>query len=281
MTSAPAARAKSRSLTTKKRKAAAAAAVANPAVATSRPKSKSQAQIDRRRERNRILARRTRLRKKFFFESLQKDVTDLQQQNEKLRAVIRNRLPAELSNQILSSSRAKLPEIVAENPDFSVDVTQEDRNFVQTLRTSQQCFCISDPSLIDNPIVYASAGFCDLTGYKLEEILGRNCRFLQGPGTSLKKVDELRSAISRGEDIQTTILNYKADGTSFYNHLFVAALKDASGAIVNYVGVQTEVAMPPPEDEEHEKAKQAAAGSQKQSPDDEAQAGNLDTSFLN
>ncbi|GMH77888.1 hypothetical protein TrST_g12470 [Triparma strigata] len=256
-------RSRSRSTAAKKRKASQQSA-SQPATTTtssssssssSRPKSKSQAQIDRRRERNRILARRTRLRKKFFFESLQKDVSDLQAQNERLRGIIRARLPKALSSQILTSCAAKLPDIVAENPEMNPNVTSEDKSLVRSLRTSQQCFCISDPSLPDNPIVYASGGFCDLTGYALSEILGRNCRFLQGPGTSLKKVEKLRQAISRGEDCTVCLLNYKSDGTPFYNQLFVAALKDASNSIVNYVGVQSEVSLPPPDDEEHETAK--------------------------
>ncbi|GMI07931.1 hypothetical protein TrLO_g11615 [Triparma laevis f. longispina] len=251
-------RSRSRSTAAKKRKASAAQPDTSTSTSTSsssRPKSKSQAQIDRRRERNRILARRTRLRKKFFFESLQKDVADLQTQNERLRGIIRTRLPKTLSTQILTSCAAKLPDIVADNPEMNPNVTNEDKSLVRSLRTAQQCFCISDPSLPDNPIVYATGGFCDLTGYALSEILGRNCRFLQGPGTSLKKVEKLRAAISRGEDCQVCLLNYKSDGTPFYNQLFVAALKDASNSIVNYVGVQSEVSLPPPEDEEHEAAK--------------------------
>lgn len=112
---------------------------------------------------------------------------------------------------------------------------------MSALSGSQQNFAISDPTLPDNPIVYVSQGFLDLTGYKMNEVLGRNCRFLQGPGTDQNAVQVIRKAISEGVDTSVCLLNYKADGTPFWNHFFVAALRDAENNVVNYVGVQCEV----------------------------------------
>lgn len=63
---------------------------------------------------------------------------------------------------------------------------------VKALQTGQQNFLITDPNLPDNPIVFASQGFLDLTGYPADQILGRNCRFLQGPDTDPQAVDEIR-----------------------------------------------------------------------------------------
>ena len=100
---------------------------------------------------------------------------------------------------------------------------------------------ISDPSLPDNPIVYASAGFLVLTGYKLDQVLGRNCRFLQGPATDPKAVDRIRSGIEKGEDTTVCLRNYRADGSTFWNQFFVAALRDGDGKVVNYLGVQCKV----------------------------------------
>jgi PAS domain S-box-containing protein len=105
----------------------------------------------------------------------------------------------------------------------------------------QQCFVLSDPKLPDNPIVFASPGFYKLTGYTSREVLGRNCRFLQGPGTDAKAVDVIRKAVGTGSDATVCLLNYKADGTPFWNQFFIAALRDSDNCIVNYVGVQTEV----------------------------------------
>eukprot|EP01039_Chlorochromonas_danica_P003143 gene3143-3442_t len=118
---------------------------------------------------------------------------------------------------------------------------EPDYRLIHSLVHSQQNFVLSDPSLPDNPIVYASEGFCRMTGYKRQDVLGRNCRFLQGPGTDQAAVDIIRQGIAEGHDISVCLLNYKADGKPFWNQFFLAALKDAEGHVVNYVGVQCEV----------------------------------------
>jgi len=220
---------------------------------TGRGRQKSQAQIDRRRERNRILARRTRLRKKFFFESLQKDVIDLQRENAILKELARKKLPAETSKKLLAECRAmeELPSAVQEAVGESVtEMNSQDFNLVHSIQRSQQCFVITDPSLQDNPIVYASDDFLTLTGYQREDVLGRNCRFLQGTETSPKKAEKVRKAVSLGEDTTVTMINYTADGTAFWNKLFIAALRDAQNNIVNFIGVTVKVASPDPDDEE-------------------------------
>lgn len=74
---------------------------------------------------------------------------------------------------------------------------------------------------------------------------GRNCRFLQGPGTDQAAVDIIRKGITEGRDVSVCLLNYKADGKPFWNQFFLAALRDAEGQIVNYVGVQCEVNITP------------------------------------
>lgn len=224
-----------------------------------------QAQIDRRRERNRILARRTRLRKKFFFESLQKDVADLQHENAALKSIVRSRLKPEDAHAILSTCNAneKLPSIIhdgdmsdggALDGDNAVkQLDKEDFNLIQSIQNSQQCFIITDPSLHDNPIVYASDDFFELTGYSQEEVLGRNCRFLQGTKTSPEKVATIRKAVSVGEDCNVTLINYTSKGEPFWNSLFIAALRDAENNIVNFIGVIVKVSGPEPSDPEYGK----------------------------
>ena len=118
---------------------------------------------------------------------------------------------------------------------------EPDYRLMSALSGSQQNFAISDPSLPDNPIVYVSQGFLDLTGYTLDQVLGRNCRFLQGPGTDQAAVDVIRRGVREGTDTSVCLLNYKADGTPFWNQFFVAALRDAENNVVNFVGVQCEV----------------------------------------
>lgn len=236
-----------------------------------RGRKKSQAQIDRRRERNRILARRTRLRKKFFFESLQKEVMDLQKQNELLKETVRQNIDEDEAKKILDDCDAveKLPPSVLESINESSGISGEDFNLVTSIQRSQHAFLITDPSLQDNPIVFASEGFLQLTGYAREQVLGRNCRFLQGTDTSPEKVKQMQTAISKGEDVSVTLINYTADGTAFWNKLFIAALRDAQNSIVNYIGVLVKVACPEPGDPDHGKTLPGAGTSKKKSNEDD------------
>ena len=80
-----------------------------------------------------------------------------------------------------------------------------------------------------------------LTGYSADEIVGRNCRFLQGAKTDPKQVTKIRDAIEKGRDVSVCLLNYKKDGTPFWNHFFVAPLLNKDNQVVNFVGVQCEV----------------------------------------
>jgi PAS domain S-box-containing protein len=219
-----------------------------------RGRKKTQAQIDRRRERNRILARRTRLRKKFFFESLQKEVVDLQRENSALRDIVRTELASD-GEKLLDECDAaqKLPAAVLEACGEHGDIDQQDFNLVRSIQQSQHSFIITDPSLEDNPIVFASDDFLSVTGYSREDILGRNCRFLQGTETSQSKVEEIRKGLAVGDDVSVTLVNYTADGTPFWNKLFIAALRDAQSNIVNFIGVIAKVGGPEPSDPEHGK----------------------------
>lgn len=72
-------------------------------------------------------------------------------------------------------------------------------------------------------------------------MLGRNCRFLQGPETDPKAVEKIRRSIEEGADMSVCLLNYRVDGTTFWNQFFISALRDAAGNITNYVGVQCKV----------------------------------------
>lgn len=118
------------------------------------------------------------------------------------------------------------------------DLERGDFNLMQSLATGQKCFVLSDPKLPDNPIVFATQDFYNMTGYTAKEVLGRNCRFLQGPGTNQRAVEVIRKAVSTGSDCTVCLLNYKSDGTPFWNQLFVAALRDSDNCIVNYVSVE-------------------------------------------
>jgi PAS domain-containing protein len=166
----------------------------------------------------------------------------LANENEKLKEIIRTKMEKSLSERVLAQCCKALPDVVTTVATQATSVlAQEDFGLITAIRSAQRAFCITDPYLPDNPIVFASQGFLDLTKYSIDQVLNRNCRFLQGPQTDLKQVAALADGIRQGVDTSVPILNYKADGTKFWNQVYVAALRDSNNVIVNYVGVQCEV----------------------------------------
>ena len=104
-----------------------------------------------------------------------------------------------------------------------------------------EVFCLTDPSRTDNPIVFASEEFNRTTQYGMSYVLGRNCRFLQGPWTNPLSVRRLRDAISAGRQHQEVFLNYRRDGSPFMNLLMMAPLSDSRGTIRYFIGAQVDV----------------------------------------
>lgn len=117
-------------------------------------------------------------------------------------------------------------------------VSQEIKDALATL---QQTFVVSDATKPDCPIIYASSGFFTMTGYSSKEVIGRNCRFLQGPDTDQNEVEKIRNAARTGTSYCGRLLNYKKDGTPFWNLLTVTPIKDDAGKTVQFIGMQVEV----------------------------------------
>jgi PAS domain S-box-containing protein len=111
----------------------------------------------------------------------------------------------------------------------------------QILDTCVNGVTLSDPDLEDSPIVYANKAFEDMCGYEPDEIVGRNCRFLQGTDREQPELDRLRAAIKKGEPIEVTLRNYRKDGDLFYNRLVVKPLFDDRGNVVYFLGVQYDI----------------------------------------
>ncbi|MCW2957767.1 MAG: putative sensor protein [Solirubrobacterales bacterium] len=102
-------------------------------------------------------------------------------------------------------------------------------------------FVLTDPGLEDNPIVYVNKAFTAMTGYPPEEVLGRNCRFLQRDVTDPASVAAMRDAIREQRPVAVTVRNARRDGTVFDNEIHIAPVRDEHGRVVRFVGVQLDV----------------------------------------
>lgn len=80
-------------------------------------------------------------------------------------------------------------------------------------------FCITDPHQPDNPVIYISGGFCKLTGYDFEDVVGKNCRFLQGEETSREDIKRISDALKEEKECSVNLLNYKKNGEKFVNEV--------------------------------------------------------------
>ncbi|KQT42878.1 hypothetical protein ASG43_15055 [Aureimonas sp. Leaf454] len=110
--------------------------------------------------------------------------------------------------------------------------------FSAAIRATRMPMIVTDPHGVDNPIIFANDAFLEMTGYSRPEVNGRNCRFLQGPDTDPATVRKIRDALARGEDIAADILNYRKDGTSFWNGLYISPVHDMHGKIQYFFASQ-------------------------------------------
>ena len=113
--------------------------------------------------------------------------------------------------------------------------------FAAAVRATRMPMVITDPAQPDNPIVFCNVAFQQLTGYAREEIIGRNCRFLQGPDTDHAAVAQVRAAIEAGHDADVDLLNYRKDGSTFWNALYLSPVRDKDGVIRFFFASQLDV----------------------------------------
>ncbi|WP_288587500.1 hybrid sensor histidine kinase/response regulator [uncultured Methylobacterium sp.] len=113
--------------------------------------------------------------------------------------------------------------------------------FFAAVEMTRMPMIVTDPRQPDNPIIFANQAFRAMTGYTPEELVGRNCRFLQGPETDRETVAEVRRAIAERKEIATEILNYRKNGSTFWNALFVSPVYDQKGDLVYFFGSQLDV----------------------------------------
>ncbi|MGR4867021.1 histidine kinase dimerization/phosphoacceptor domain -containing protein [Caulobacter sp. LARHSG274] len=113
--------------------------------------------------------------------------------------------------------------------------------FAAAVRATRTAITIADAKQSDHPIIFVNDAFLALTGYDRDEVIGRNCRFLQGQDSDPDEVDRLRRAIAGGDEVETEILNYRRDGSSFWNALHLCPVRDRTGQVAYFVGSQLDV----------------------------------------
>ncbi len=113
--------------------------------------------------------------------------------------------------------------------------------FFAAVEMTRMPMVVTDPNQPDNPIVFANNAFLDLTGYEENEVLGRNCRFLQGPDTDRATVAEVRQALDEQRAVAVDLLNYKADGEPFWNALFAGPIFGQDGKLLYFFASQMDI----------------------------------------
>jgi sigma-B regulation protein RsbU (phosphoserine phosphatase) len=123
----------------------------------------------------------------------------------------------------------------------------------RAIEASSVGIIITDPNQPENPIIYANPAFVRMTGRSMEEVIGQNPRFLQGPGTDPKAIEEIHRALSEGRDCHLTLKNYRKNGLPFWNELFISPVRDDHGKVTHFIGTQTDITtLRQAEEERHE-----------------------------
>ena len=111
----------------------------------------------------------------------------------------------------------------------------------RAIAASSNGIIITDHNKPDNPIIYCNRAFEKITGYFRTEVIGSNCRFLQGPETDKEAISKIRQAILQEKDCLVVLKNYRKDGTPFWNELAISPLKDTNNRLTHFIGIQTDI----------------------------------------
>ena len=122
-------------------------------------------------------------------------------------------------------------------------ISKEADPFLAAVENTPTPMLITNPQFSDNPIVFANKAFLLLTGYSTDEVIGQNCRFLQGSGTNPEDVIAIKTAIAAGTSIDIDILNYKKSGEAFWNRLHISPVRSSDGVIQHFVSTQLDVTL--------------------------------------
>jgi len=189
---------------------------------------------------------------------------ELRQLNQALKTEIAERMRAEAELQSAHDNlerrvRLRTIELAQANADLQAEIHERKRYEAElrlrnrAIEASSVGIIITDARQPNYPIIYANPAFARITGFSLEELIGRNPRLLQGPDTDPEAVAELRRALREGRDCHLTLKNYRKNGTPFWNELFISPVRDNQGNLTHYIGTQTDVTeLRRAEEERHE-----------------------------
>lgn len=130
---------------------------------------------------------------------------------------------------------------VVDNRDRAMLSADRKDLFFAAMQTSHSAMIVTDPTQLDNPIIFANQAFLTLTGFEQAEVIGRNCRFLQGPQTDKRALEQVQRAVGRHHEVCVEVLNYRKDGSTFWNELFIAPLFNERGQLVYFFASQLDV----------------------------------------
>ncbi|MDH2310829.1 PAS domain S-box protein [Methylobacterium brachiatum] len=162
-------------------------------------------------------------------------IEDLRGEVERLR-----RRESELLAEIARLRAGQEPHAPSTTSEAGVGTLRPDLLFTAADKT-RMAMIVTDPNLPDNPIVFANRAFLELSGYAAEELIGRNCRFLQGPETDPAHVARIRDAIAARRDVVVELLNYRRDGSPFVNELYVSPVFGPHGELLFFFGSQLDL----------------------------------------
>ncbi len=134
--------------------------------------------------------------------------------------------------------------VALENAYLVKDISRSEsdlRLYKRAIESSILALTIADARMPDFPLIYVNPRFCALTGYAAEEVLGRNCRFLQGDDRDQEGLAGLRRALENGDTFETVLKNYRKDGTPFMNRISIFPVHDKEGRVTHVVGIQNDI----------------------------------------
>jgi len=124
---------------------------------------------------------------------------------------------------------------------FRAEIQEAIRLRDRAIAASNVGIVIADVRLPDQPLIYVNPAFEQITGYGAVDVLGLNCRFLQGKEADQPEIDELRAAVDAGKDCTVVLRNYRKNGELFWNELHISPIHDANGVLTHFIGVQTDI----------------------------------------